>query len=338
VPNLEAYVTVRFRDVVSGEEIACLQASLSNGWSTRQPGVLWGTSMFALAAVLLAWVHTAWNYCRLDPLTLTAGDRAAVGPTEAELIAGGLITGTSSPAQWRAVDVVYLFQSMAAVGLLTIDYPNVFAAFVLNFRWALGLFLTPSVQRTINSARAQTGGKMSSTAYPEIAFINKKTGYHSGIGGSASSSQSPLLAAYVLPTYNRLTDFLGSTLPASTGELESSAAALGRRAPIDSATTTSAAAEIENGIPVYAESLGIPTANAFMTVFFTWLMLLAVFLAVHALGFLLVWAADTIRTRRRAHVAYTGDRNSSDAWWVGRLRRNYKFVVIANALRVVSLG
>jgi hypothetical protein len=338
VPNLEAYVTVRFRDVVSGEEIACLQASLSNGWSTRQPGVLWGTSMFALAAVLLAWVHTAWNYCRLDPLTLTAGDRAAVGPTEAELIAGGLITGTSSPAQWRAVDVVYLFQSMAALGLLTIDYPNVFAAFVLNFRWALGLFLTPSVQRTINSARAQTGGKMSSTAYPEIAFINKKTGYHSGIGGSASSSQSPLLAAYVLPTYNRLTDFLGSTLPASTAELESSAAALGRRAPIDSATTTSAAAEIENGIPVYAESLGIPTANAFMTVFFTWLMLLAVFLAVHALGFLLVWAADTIRTRRRAHVAYTGDRNSSDAWWVGRLRRNYKFVVIANALRVVSLG
>lgn len=154
-------MTVIFNDVESGEQIACLQASLANGWSTRQDGVLWGTSMFALLAVAVAWLHTAWNYSRLDPLTLTRGDAAAVGPTEAELAAGGLVTGSSSPAQWRAVDVVYLFQTIASCGLLTIDYPSVFSAFVLNFRWSLGIFTTPAVQRAIVSARNKTGGKMS---------------------------------------------------------------------------------------------------------------------------------------------------------------------------------
>lgn len=161
-------MTVVFNDVNSGEQIACLQASLANGWSTRQPGVLWGTSMFALAAVALAWLHTAWNYSRLDPLTLTEGDRGVPGPTEVELVAGGLVTGNSSPAQWRVVDIVFLFQSMAACGLMDIDYPSVFAAFVLNFRWSLGLFTTPSVQRSINSARAKTGGSMSRWVVPCI--------------------------------------------------------------------------------------------------------------------------------------------------------------------------
>lgn len=77
------------------------------------------------------------------------------------------------------------------------------------------------------------------------------------------------------------------------------------------------------------ESLGIPTANAWMTVFFTWLMIVAVFLAFHLVAWVLLWAVDRAGSRRKV--------GGSQSWWVGRLKRNYKFVIMANALRMVRI-
>lgn len=124
--------------------------------------------MMALLAVLVSWVHTAVYVSRFDR-------RLGASPN--------LVTDSSSPAQWRVVDVVLLwvscswyagaavaeppsphpnsFQTIAASGLLTLQYPTVYSSFVLNFRWALGLFYVGSIQDAIDSARAKTGGKMS---------------------------------------------------------------------------------------------------------------------------------------------------------------------------------
>lgn len=145
VPDLSAIVQVRFADTESGELVACLQATLANGHTTKLDAVLWATAGFAIAAVLISWLHTAWNLCRHDSQLSTEA---------------GLVTGDSSPAQWRVVDIIYLFQVIASSGLLTLNYPTVYPAFVQNFRWALGLFHTPSIQNAINSARDKTGGKL----------------------------------------------------------------------------------------------------------------------------------------------------------------------------------
>lgn len=156
VPDLEIYLTVSFEDIDTKENIACLQASLSNGWSTRQTAVLWSTAAFALLAIGVSWFHTCWNYCRVDELIM-----AGEGSLGASAALAGVVTGSSSPAQWRMVDVVYFFQTIATAGMLGVDYPNVFSNFVLNFRWAVGMFHTTSVQNAINSARRKTGAKLS---------------------------------------------------------------------------------------------------------------------------------------------------------------------------------
>jgi hypothetical protein len=145
VPDLSAIVQVRFNDVNTGDLVACLQATLANGHTTKQTAVLWATAGFALLALFVSWFHTAWNLCRHDSQLSSEA---------------GLVTGSSSPGQWRVIDVVYLFQVIASTGLLTLDYPTVYPAFVQNFRWALGLYNTPKVQDAIDSGRDQTGAKL----------------------------------------------------------------------------------------------------------------------------------------------------------------------------------
>ena len=209
----------------SGEVAACLQATLSNGKSTRQIGVAIGTGVFTLVALLVGLFHN------------------------------GLVN-SPSPAQYRWFDILYLFQSAAASGMLHLNYPTVYTNFSLNFAWAMGLFHSGDMQRTIDEMREKTGGHVQSNTGNVTIPINQES--------------SPYNARSLVTLIER-------------ADL--------RTTVIEDDNT-----ESNSGVSVYSTALRIPYRNALDTIFFFYLALIAIAIAFHVLLFLVVWFCDRRRS------------------------------------------
>lgn len=278
VPNIEAYARVQLIRVENNEVAACLQATLANGKTAHQKGVIWASAMFTLVAFLVAIWHTA--------------------------------SGTStSPIQYRWFDILFIFQAAAASGLLHLNYPLVYTNFVQNFHWALGLFYSSNMQSSIKKMREKTGGSMDSTAYSDVQYINRKLSpYNVYISNDGILSSPESLAAF----------FKENAL--SKRSLEHFA----KRATIPSVLPQNVTTDINTGLPVYTNTLKIPEANAYDTIWFVFLALIGIFVAFHVLLFGIVFLFDRMG-RNRSHLG-----------WAARLRRMWWPFCIGNSLRLVS--
>lgn len=129
IPDLEAVATLQLTDTTgnANKVVGCVQATLSNGHTAKQSGVLWATVGLALLALFSSLLHTA-------------------------------IAQSIGAAQWRIVDVMWAIQHPAIASLLSLNYPTVFLAYGTNFAWSLGLVNIPSLQSSITQTRANTGG------------------------------------------------------------------------------------------------------------------------------------------------------------------------------------
>ena len=247
IPDLEAYAQLTLTDVQNGDIKACVQTTLSNGWSTHQPAVEWTTGTIALLALLLA----LWQSIVDGPLAL---------------------------APVRLIDLISLFQTVALSGLLGLNFPSLYRSFTLNFAWAIGLFAASSdssIQRSIDRMRHLTGGGMSNaTDDGGISFVNRKL--------SPYNSASFVLPQSLLATLPSLPQFDFANLLARNASAFSPQVLVGGNV----ATVTDDSSNVlQAGIPIYANSIGIATANAFMTVFFVALILAALVLGVLAIIF-----------------------------------------------------
>ncbi|AFR97014.1 integral membrane protein [Cryptococcus neoformans C23] len=280
VPNIEAYARVQLIRVENNEVAACLQATLANGKTAHQKGVIWASAIFTLVAFLVAIWHTA--------------------------------SGTStSPIQYRWFDILFIFQVAAASGLLHLNYPLVYTNFVQNFHWALGLFYSSSMQSSISKMREKTGGSMDSTAYSEVQYINRKLSpYNVYMDDNGILSSPESLAAF----------FKESAL--SKRSLEHFA----KRATIPSVLAQNMTTDINTGLPVYTNTLRIPEANAYDTIWFVFLALIGIFIAFHVLLFGMVLLFDRMG-RNRSHLG-----------WAARLRRMWWPFCVGNSLRLCLIG
>ena len=62
-------------------------------------------------------------------------------------------------------NVFQWFQFIAVGGMYTVNYPPVYRDFTKNFAWAAGLVTWGSLQRTIDTLRAHTGGNLTEMNY-----------------------------------------------------------------------------------------------------------------------------------------------------------------------------
>jgi hypothetical protein len=221
VPDLEGFAQATLIDIYTGEVKACVQTTLSNGWSMRQPAVSWATGAVAFVALLYALFWTL----RPNP----RGD-----------------------AFRRLLDLIHLYQHIAFTGLLNLNYPLAYISFTLNFSWALGLAGSTHIQNSIDSLRNHTGGHANGAENPI---------------GSTNRALSP---------YNVKRDAFGAI------SLVNSAPQVN-----NPATVTSAKDALPAGIATYTNYLKISQENAFLTIFLTMLMLLAIAIVL-ILTFLLV--------------------------------------------------
>ncbi|KAI0062928.1 TRP-domain-containing protein [Artomyces pyxidatus] len=247
IPDLEAFAQLTLTEVKTGELKACVQSTLSNGWSTHQPGVAWGIGGLAFLALFSA----AWQSFIPESL-----------------------------APYRLLDLLGLYQLIASSGFLDLNYPVVYRAFTINFSWAMGLFSqspTSSMQRSITNMRHLTGGNLAdSAAGGSIALVNRKLSpYNTPVGGGkAFAVPSTLLAAaQALPKANLAV--LGRRDLVAAGNISHFAVLS------DVQTVTQASSNVlEAGVPIYVNFIGIATANAFMTAFFSALILAAITVAI----------------------------------------------------------
>ena len=241
IPDLEAFAQLTLTEVGTGQLKACIQSTLSNGWSTHQPGVSWGIGGLAFIALFSA----AWQSFLPDSI-----------------------------APFRLLDLLGLYQTIASSGFFDLNYPVIYRAFTLNFSWAMGLFSqspTSSIQTSITNMRHLTGGDLAgSTAGGSVALVNRRLSPYS---------------AYAVPSHQVL-----STNDASPAGL----------IPVVREVQTVTAQSpnvLDAGVPIYANTIGIATANTFMTAFFSALILLAVALALLTI----MYGVIALSSRNRSH-------------------------------------
>jgi hypothetical protein len=235
IPDLEAFAQLTLTDINSGKVAACIQATLSNGWSTRQPAVSYATGGFAIFALVSSLLH---SLLPSTPLAPSSYNLPSMAPN-------------------RFVDLILLFQQIALTGFLHLNFPLVYRAFVANFAWSLGLFpKSHQIQSAIDRMRHMTGGSLQDGVQSPIAFVNRQL---SPYNVAAPSGSSFLRQANTL-----LMATTRAFIAARDATTDSSS---GAGPP---ATVTSNNGDIlPAGLPVYVNSLDIGTTNAFMSIFFT---------------------------------------------------------------------
>lgn len=266
IPDLEAFAQLTLVEKTTGVLKACVQCTLSNGWSAHQRAVEWSTGGMALLALFSA----IWQSCSPD----------AVAP-------------------YRLLDLFYLFQSIAATGLLNLNYPSVYRAFVLNFAWAMGFFSPASlssIQRSINNMRHKTGGTMAdSSGGSAVGLVNRKL---SPYNAPLQSATTRSLAANVLTLPKNFGAFLSNFAPSNL--MSMSLGQTSQLAAGDVQTVTRTSGNIlQAGVPIYVNEMGIATANAFMTVLFSALILMAAAMVVLTLAYLAILAMSPKSGKRQ---------------------------------------
>ena len=270
IPDIEAYAQLTLTDVQSGDIKACIQTTLSNGWSTHQYAVEWSTASIALLSLALA----LWQSVLDGPLAL---------------------------APIRFIDLMSLLQSIALSGLLALNYPSIYRSFTLNFAWAFGLFpatTTSSIQQSINRMRHLTGGAMSNASDSgATSFVNRKLSPYNSANFVLPQSLSTSLSALHVDL---------ASLPERFSDVFSNSS-LSPQVLVggDVATVTDDSSNVlEAGIPIYTNSIGIATANAFMTIFLIALIIAAIVLGALGLVYGVLFAlARTESGRKHPRIA-----------------------------------
>lgn len=241
IPDLEAYAQLTLTDINTGKQRACLQSTLTNGWSARQRAVEWSTGAIAL----LSFFSAVWH--SYIPLAL---------------------------APIRFLDVLFLLQAIAISGLWSLNYPLVYQAFTQNFSWALGLFPVSTnspMQSSIDRMRSLTGGTLEgSDGGSAISLVNRKNSPYNDV-----SARSLIARAFEVATRS-------DEVPSTNATTNPNSLLVGG----DVATVTQTSDNVlQAGLPIYVTSVGVDTANAFMTVFLLSLIIIAIALATLALGY-----------------------------------------------------
>lgn len=157
IPDLEGFVQLILTEIGTGNVKACVQSTLSNGWSTYQPAVMWSTGMITLAVLLFT-----------------------------------LVFSILSPS-FPTTSVLEFFRSTQFIALsclLSLNYPSAYRSFCLNFSWSFALFPTSphsSIQQSINRMRNATGAQVLDNTGSAIEFVNRQLSPYNAITSTFSN-------------------------------------------------------------------------------------------------------------------------------------------------------
>ncbi|KAM0789256.1 hypothetical protein ACM66B_000099 [Microbotryomycetes sp. NB124-2] len=316
VPDLEATTTVRLLRVEDNSEAVCLTVNLSNGKTVRLTGVSWALAGITIGAVALGLLRGLVALLKRDSVGLERGRQKE-----------------------RVLEIMSWMQFCASSGLLSLKYPLLYQSWTANFAWALMLEprISP-IQNEINDMRNRTGGNLTQLAGTIV-------------GGTEAQTRTVLSGLNVVsPPASQLARNVATNLLVNLADARRHATGLikrqmtpitteaAREVPVPEVQETDIVNRVPTGIARYAVSLNISPFNAFATVFFNFLLLMCVFLAIALVVVGPVWILSR-RTRQRRDEKQVDEKQSRLAMMdepsVGRLVSN---VLRANALRLLLIA
>ncbi|KAF9528560.1 hypothetical protein CPB83DRAFT_854369 [Crepidotus variabilis] len=188
IPDLEGFAQLSLTEVNTGKVKACVQTTLSNGWSIRQEAVEWTTGGIALGGLVAAGAFSILAPEAIIPI--------------------------------RLLELISLYQTIASSALLNLNYPSVYRSFALNFAWALGLFpASPDsrFQQSINHMRHLTGGNLPDAGGSAVGLVNRKySPFNSFVALQASTAQ--LLERVAKPVFRRAAETIRGEVQTVTAQ------------------------------------------------------------------------------------------------------------------------
>ena len=176
---------------------------------------------------------------------------------------------------------------------MNINYPSIYRAFAFNFSWAVGLVQSreSSLQHSIDIMRAHTGGGMpNSTDSSAVGFVNRRLSpfnYNDNIATlSLSLARRASTAAYELLSTALNSHFrMGAVQSSVDLNLPLRTNLVLQPATVGPVPLVNASNSLDAGIPIYANSMHIGTANAFMTTFIVSLIVLGILGVILGCGY-----------------------------------------------------
>ncbi|KAG8905470.1 hypothetical protein FRB99_008911 [Tulasnella sp. 403] len=186
----------------------------------------------------------------------------------------GRVALPASPLLYRFLTMFFFIQHIVSTALLDLNYPLAYRSFAVNFAWSFGLFgsaMDSRIQRSMNNLREKTGSKDAHRGVqPPIAFSNRELSPYNGHGEGG--------LAFVV----------NATEPIVTSE-----------AFISPATVLPSSPDVlPAGIPTYTNTIGIATGNAFLSMFYTALILLAAFCVLAGIGYAFILLVERKRPKK----------------------------------------
>jgi len=136
VPDLDGDAKMILKSA-NGQEVACVQAGVSNGKTVELPAVSYVAAAIAAAALALSLV-------------------------------GGAMSGSHPGASHSSPgfsEVMWWFQGLAMNGMHSVNYPSVYRSFSKNFAFSTGLIPWGGLQTSIDNFRKHTGGNLTDANY-----------------------------------------------------------------------------------------------------------------------------------------------------------------------------
>lgn len=253
IPDLDGMVKLEVKSADGGQDIACIQSTVSNGNTFNMPSVQYAAAGVAAAALALS----------------------ALGS-----LAAGSGPGASTPSP-SFTEVIGWFQGMAMNGMLSVQYPKVYQSFTTNFAFSTGLVPWGQMQTAIDNFRASTGGNITENNYEYLR--NNVTLVYSDSSNS-SLSRRALDSVLLLARQDETTVSVNGT--------DTDLAGGGSSAGSSSSSTDDKDQKFVTGIQSYVEQLSIPSANTFMTILLVWAIVVAaiIVLILLAKAILEAWA------------------------------------------------
>lgn len=247
VPDIAAQATLELISLDTGENVACITSDVSNGKTFNTPAVSYVTAGIAGVALVSAGISA------VGAMIAAGAHGAAAG--------GG---GTMSPS---FVQVFTWFQGIAMNGMMSVNYPPAYQSFAKNFGFSTGIIPWSTMQDSIDSFRASTGGNLTDNSY--VFLRNATLDYGNGAATSVSAPVLKRSLASIAEIFAR--DIVTNVNTTAPSAANSSAPESGVKVAV-------------SGIQGYVEALSVPAANTFMTV----LLIFAIIIAAVVVGVLLL--------------------------------------------------
>lgn len=129
VPDLDATVKFIIKDRNTGNEVACVEAHLSNGQTVDQVGVQWTTAVIAGLGLLASAITSGLGH-----------------------------SNTAAHVAANALSLFGLFQAQAIIGMTAVDMPPIVQSWTQDFQWSMGIVGIDFMQTVCTWYQRATGG------------------------------------------------------------------------------------------------------------------------------------------------------------------------------------